>query len=72
MNVSAVQFRRPGLEAAVLSALAASGLPADRLKLEVTESVLMQDAEAVLACLHRLRGSASASPSTISAPAIPP
>ena len=56
VNVSAVQFRRPGLEAAVLSALAASGLPANRLKLEVTESVLMQDAEAVLACLHRLRG----------------
>ncbi|KQO78793.1 EAL domain-containing protein [Methylobacterium sp. Leaf88] len=56
VNVSAVQLRRPGLEATVLSALAASGLPANRLKLEVTESVLMQDAEAVLACLHRLRG----------------
>jgi diguanylate cyclase (GGDEF)-like protein len=56
VNVSAVQLRRPGLEAAVLAALSASGLPAERLKLEVTESVLMQDAEAVLACLHRLRG----------------
>ena len=55
VNVSAMQMRRPGLEAAVLSALAASGLPADRLKLEVTESVLMQDTEAVIASLHRLR-----------------
>jgi diguanylate cyclase (GGDEF)-like protein/PAS domain S-box-containing protein len=56
VNVSAVQLRRDGLEGAVLTALAASGLPADRLKLEVTESVLMQDADAALACLHRLRG----------------
>lgn len=57
VNVSAVQFRRPGaLEQTVLSALAASGLPADRLELEITESVLVQDAEAVLACLLRLRG----------------
>ncbi|MCJ2103846.1 EAL domain-containing protein [Methylobacterium sp. E-041] len=54
VNVSAVQFRR-GLEEAVLSALATTGLPAHRLKLEVTESVLMQDADGVLACLHRLR-----------------
>jgi len=56
VNVSAVQLRRAGLEAAVLSALAASGLAPGQLKLEVTESVLIQDAEACLACLHRLRG----------------
>ncbi len=56
VNVSAIQLRREGLEAAVLSALASSGLPAVRLKLEVTESVLMQDSDLVLACLHRLRG----------------
>ncbi|MCJ2019037.1 EAL domain-containing protein [Methylobacterium sp. E-065] len=55
VNVSAVQLRREGLEASVLSALASSGLPATRLKLEVTESVLMQDSDTVLACLHRLR-----------------
>ncbi|CAA2161163.1 putative signaling protein [Methylobacterium brachiatum] len=54
VNVSAVQFRG-GLEEAVLTALADTGLPAHRLKLEVTESVLMQDADAVIACLHRLR-----------------
>ena len=39
----------------MVAALSASGLPARRLELEITESVLMQDAEAVLACLHRLR-----------------
>ncbi len=56
VNVSAMQFRQPGLEQAVLGALAAAGLAADRLELEITESVLMQDSEAVIACLHRLRG----------------
>jgi len=56
VNVSVVQLRRDGLETAVMTALAASGLPPNRLKLEVTESVLMQDADGVLACLHRLRG----------------
>lgn len=55
VNVSAVQLQRPGLEATVLAALAASGLPADRLTLEVTESVLMQEAGAVPERLHRLR-----------------
>ncbi|MCJ2009157.1 EAL domain-containing protein [Methylobacterium sp. J-092] len=55
VNVSAVQLRREGLEVAVLAALAASGLSPNRLKLEVTESVLMQDADAAIVCLHRLR-----------------
>ena len=54
VNVSTVQFRS-GLEEAVLTALADTGLPANRLKLEVTESVLMQDGDAVIASLHRLR-----------------
>ncbi|WP_158809283.1 bifunctional diguanylate cyclase/phosphodiesterase [Beijerinckia sp. L45] len=55
VNVSAVQFRRPGLEDSVQRALVASGLPADRLELEITESVLMQDAQAVISSLRRLR-----------------
>ncbi|RZK90534.1 MAG: EAL domain-containing protein, partial [Methylobacterium sp.] len=55
VNVSAVQFGQSNLEQSVVAALAASGLPARRLELEITESVLMQDAEAVIACLHRLR-----------------
>jgi diguanylate cyclase (GGDEF)-like protein/PAS domain S-box-containing protein len=55
VNVSAVQFRG-GLEEAVISALAESGLPAGRLKLEVTESLMVQNAEQAVAALHRLRG----------------
>lgn len=55
VNVSAVQFRKQGLEQAVIRALATSGLPARRLELEITESVLMQDSDAVIGCLHRLR-----------------
>ncbi|MBB2960988.1 EAL domain-containing protein [Methylobacterium sp. R2-1] len=55
VNVSAVQFRKTGLEQSVVRALAASGLPAGRLELEITESVLMQNSDAVIGCLHRLR-----------------
>jgi diguanylate cyclase (GGDEF)-like protein/PAS domain S-box-containing protein len=55
VNVSAVQFQHPGLEQSVMSALDASGLAPQRLVLEITESVLVQDAEAVTACLHRLK-----------------
>ncbi|KAB1074285.1 putative bifunctional diguanylate cyclase/phosphodiesterase [Methylobacterium planeticum] len=55
VNVSAVQFERPGLEHNVAAALAVSGLAPNRLELEITESVLMRDSEAVIACLHRLR-----------------
>ena len=55
VNVSAIQFQKPGFEQAVLGALAASGLAPQRLELEITESVLVADAEAAIACLHRLR-----------------
>jgi len=55
VNVSAVQFQRPGLEQSVLQALAASGIAAHRLELEITESVLLDNAEAITACLERLR-----------------
>ncbi|WP_137178106.1 bifunctional diguanylate cyclase/phosphodiesterase [Roseomonas sp. AR75] len=43
VNLSAVQVRAEGLLEMVAEALEASGLPAHRLELEVTESVLMQD-----------------------------
>jgi diguanylate cyclase (GGDEF)-like protein/PAS domain S-box-containing protein len=55
VNVSAVQFQQPGLEQAILGALLTSGLAPHRLELEITESVLMRDSEAVIACLHRLK-----------------
>jgi diguanylate cyclase (GGDEF)-like protein len=55
VNLSAVQFRNRNLVETVFSALAASGLPADRLELEVTESVLLQNNEQTLVTLHQLR-----------------
>jgi diguanylate cyclase (GGDEF)-like protein/PAS domain S-box-containing protein len=54
VNVSAVQFNGE-LEETVLGALTESGLPAGRLKLEVTESLLMRNPEQAFAVLHRLR-----------------
>jgi len=38
-----------------MSALAASGVEASRLELEITESLLLQDRNATLATLHQLR-----------------
>jgi len=55
VNLSPVQFKNPNLVSSVKAALRASGLPADRLELEITESVLLQNSEATLAVLHELR-----------------
>jgi diguanylate cyclase (GGDEF)-like protein len=55
VNISPVQFRKPGLVPAVIGALATSGLPAERLELEITEAVLLEDNDATLAMLHQLR-----------------
>ena len=56
VNLSPVQFKNPNLVLSVKEALKASGLPAQRLELEITESVLLQNSEATLAVLHELRG----------------
>lgn len=55
VNVSPVQFKRPGLRESVFGALAAGGLSANRLELEITEAVLLQDSETILATLNNLR-----------------
>ncbi len=55
VNLSPVQFRSGSFALKVLAALAASGLPASRLELEITEAVLIRDDEAALAILHQLR-----------------
>ena len=55
VNVSPVQFRSDTLALKVVAALAASGLSANRLELEITESVLIRDDVAALAILHQLR-----------------
>jgi diguanylate cyclase (GGDEF)-like protein len=55
VNVSPVQFRNHTLALHVASALASSGLAANRLELEITEAVLIRDDETALAILHQLR-----------------
>src|SRR6266576_2532622 len=56
VNVSPVQFKSGTLALKIVAALAASGLAANRLELEITEAVLIRDNEAALAILHQLRG----------------
>jgi diguanylate cyclase (GGDEF)-like protein len=55
VNLSPAQLRDHGFMATVKRALAETGLPAQRLELEITERVLMQNDEAVLSVLHHLR-----------------
>ena len=55
VNLSAAQFRNQSLSSLIVSALASSHLRPDRLELEVTESVLLQENEVTLATLNQLR-----------------
>ena len=55
VNISAAQFRGPGLMQVIVGALAASGLHPTRLEIEITETVLLQNRETTLAILHQLR-----------------
>jgi diguanylate cyclase (GGDEF)-like protein/PAS domain S-box-containing protein len=55
VNLSPAQFRKGGLVDAVTGALTDSKLPAERLELEITESVLLQKNEANFALLYQLR-----------------
>lgn len=55
VNVSARQFEQPGLIGDVQLALAESGLPPERLCLELTETMLLREQDAVAKTLARLR-----------------
>jgi diguanylate cyclase (GGDEF)-like protein len=55
VNLSPVQFGSRTLVEDVAAALAASGLDPARLELEITETVMLADTDAVLVILHRLR-----------------
>jgi diguanylate cyclase (GGDEF)-like protein len=55
VNLSVVQFRRGNILQAVAAALKESGLPAELLELEITESVLLHDAEAAMETLRALK-----------------
>lgn len=54
-NLSAIQFRRGNLEQTVARALEHSGLSAECLELEFTESILIQDNDMVLATVRSLK-----------------
>src|SRR3990167_8881885 len=55
VNISSMEFRRKDFVGSVANALTASGLAPDRLQLEITESVLMRDAQASATILHQLK-----------------
>jgi diguanylate cyclase (GGDEF)-like protein/PAS domain S-box-containing protein len=55
VNLSPSQLKSRNLVQVVVNALANSGMPASRLQLEITETVLMQNTFATLATLHELR-----------------
>jgi predicted signal transduction protein with EAL and GGDEF domain len=55
VNLSANQFASPSLVADVIAALADGPLPAARLELEITETIMLADTDEVLVKLHQLR-----------------
>lgn len=55
VNLSPIQFRHGDIVGTVREALQESGLPAHRLELEITESLLLEDADNVFRKLAKLR-----------------
>jgi EAL domain-containing protein (putative c-di-GMP-specific phosphodiesterase class I) len=55
VNLSPVQFRHGDLPSLVLSVLLETGLAADRLEVEITEGVLIDDFARAVAILRRLK-----------------
>ena len=55
VNLSPLQFRLGNLLSLVTDTLKQSGLPARRLELEITETLLLEKSSEVLATLHALR-----------------
>jgi EAL domain-containing protein (putative c-di-GMP-specific phosphodiesterase class I)/GGDEF domain-containing protein len=55
VNVSALQFRMANLTSVVCSALKSAGLEARWLELELTESLILENAEATIGAMHELK-----------------
>ena len=55
VNISPVQFRDAGLAAQILKLLAATGFPAHRLEVEITEGSLLEDRDQVLTIIASLK-----------------
>jgi EAL domain-containing protein (putative c-di-GMP-specific phosphodiesterase class I) len=56
VNISAVQFAKSDLLEVVTRTLEATGLPAQRLELEITETALLENEAGALATLRQLKG----------------
>ncbi|QPF92102.1 EAL domain-containing protein [Bradyrhizobium commune] len=55
VNISAVQFNNANIFDVVLCALVESGLPPDRLELEITETMLLKNEQACLLSIRQLK-----------------
>ncbi len=55
INLSARQFRQPGLIQAVRAALDESAIPPQKVELEITESMVMDDVESAIKTMQALR-----------------
>ncbi len=55
VNLSPVQFRRGDIEHVLLNALESCALPPERLEVELTESMLLEDSRDLRGALERLR-----------------
>ena len=55
INISGSHFLHSSLMAEIRAAVMTSGVPAEQLEIEVTESVLMKDASAAVGMLHDLK-----------------
>ena len=55
VNISAHQFRQPNFVASVIATLERTGVRPACLKLEITESLLLEDVEHVIKSMHRLK-----------------
>ena len=55
VNISAAQFNQPDLVTKIHETLLASGLPARRLELEITETALIEDRQRALNVLRRIK-----------------
>lgn len=55
VNLSPLQFKNMNLVKVIFGSLAASGLAASRLELEITESLLLENDSKTIAILHELR-----------------
>jgi predicted signal transduction protein with EAL and GGDEF domain len=60
VNVSAVQLKSAGILQSISAAIEAAGIEGSRLIVEVTESVMITDAEQAIATLHSIRDMGSA------------